>query len=84
MHLRKGPVLVPNPETLTAASGGVLPADERDNYPAVLAWFSFMNVLPQPYRGTSLIRKRTPLGPYRRPMLRVLGGVLGGWAFSCK
>ena len=27
-----------------------------------------------PYRGTSLIRKRTPLGPYRRPMLRVLGG----------
>jgi len=27
------------------------------------------------YRGTSLRRKRTPLGPYRRP-------VLGGWAFS--
>ena len=26
------------------------------------------------YRGTSLIRKRTPLGPYRRPMPRVLGG----------
>ena len=25
------------------------------------------------YRGTSLIRKRTPLGPYRRPMPRVLG-----------
>ena len=33
------------------------------------------------YRGTSLIRKRTPRGPYRRPMPRVLGGVLGGWAF---
>ena len=33
-------------------------------------------------RGTSLMRKRTPLGSYRRPMLRVLGGVLGGWAFS--
>jgi len=31
-----------------------------------------------PYRGTSLIRKRTPLGPYRRRMPRVLGG----WAFS--
>jgi len=30
------------------------------------------------YRGTSLIRKRTPLGPYRRPMSRVLGG----WVFS--
>ena len=25
------------------------------------------------YRGTSLIRKRTPLGPYSRPMPRVLG-----------
>ena len=25
------------------------------------------------YRGTSSIRKRTPLGPYRRPMPRVLG-----------
>jgi hypothetical protein len=35
---------------------------------------------PEPYRGTSLIRKRTPLGPYRRPMPRVLGAQ-GGWAF---
>ena len=26
------------------------------------------------YRGTSLTGKRTPLGPYRRPMPRVLGG----------
>jgi len=26
------------------------------------------------YRGASLIRKRTPLRPYRRPMSRVLGG----------
>ena len=26
------------------------------------------------FRGTSLIRKRTPLEPYRRPMPRVLGG----------
>ena len=25
------------------------------------------------YRGTSLIRKRTPLGPYRRHMPRILG-----------
>ena len=30
------------------------------------------------YRGSSLTGKRTPLGPYRRPMPRVLGG----WAFS--
>ena len=29
---------------------------------------------PRPYRDTSLIRKRTPLGPCRRPMPRVLGG----------
>jgi len=26
------------------------------------------------YRGTSLTRKRNPLGPYRRPLPRVLGG----------
>ena len=33
------------------------------------------------YRGTSLIMKRTNLGPFL--ILRVLGGsVLGGWAFS--
>ena len=29
------------------------------------------------HRGTSRMRKRTPTGPYRRPMPRVLGG----WAF---
>ena len=33
------------------------------------------------YRGTSLIRKCTPLGPYRRPMPRVLGGSWGGGRF---
>ena len=26
------------------------------------------------YRGTSLTRERTPLGPYRRPLPRVLAG----------
>jgi hypothetical protein len=26
------------------------------------------------YRGTSLARKHNPLGPFRRPMPRVLGG----------
>jgi hypothetical protein len=26
------------------------------------------------YRGTSLTKKRTHLGPYRRPMPRVIGG----------
>ena len=34
------------------------------------------------YRGTSPTRKRTPRGPYRRPMPRVQGGPLGGWALS--
>jgi len=29
------------------------------------------------YRVTSLTRKRTPLGPYRRPLPRVLGGSMG-------
>ena len=29
------------------------------------------------YMGTSLIIKRTPLGPYHRPMPRVLGGSKG-------
>jgi len=29
---------------------------------------------PTQYRGTSLTRKGTPLGPYRRPKPRVLGG----------
>jgi len=34
-----------------------------------------------PYRGTSLIRKRSPLGPYRRAIPRVLGGSEGGGRF---
>jgi hypothetical protein len=35
-----------------------------------------------PYRLISLIRKRTPLGPYRRPMPRVIGGHRGVVIFS--
>ena len=35
-------------------------------------------VSEQDYRGTSLTRPRPPLGPYRRPMPRVLGGSYGG------
>jgi len=34
--------------------------------------------LGPPYRDTSLTRKRTPLGTYRRTLPRVLGGSLGG------
>ena len=33
------------------------------------------------YRGTLVTGKRTPLGPYRRPMSRVLGGSRGGGRF---
>ena len=32
-------------------------------------------------RGTSLARKRTPLGPYRRPIQGVPGGSKGGGCF---
>ena len=35
---------------------------------------TLLKYLRLPYRGTSLTRKCTPLGPYRRPMPRVLGG----------
>ena len=34
-----------------------------------------------PIQGSSLLRKRPPLGPYRRPMPRVLGGFQGGGRF---
>ena len=34
------------------------------------------------YMSSSLIRNRHPLGPYRRPLPRVLGGPRGR-AFSC-
>ena len=33
-------------------------------------------------RGSSIARKRTPLGPYRRPTPRVLGGSQGVGVFS--
>ena len=33
------------------------------------------------YKGTSLTKKRTPLGPYRRPMPRVLEGSRGDGRF---
>ena len=36
---------------------------------------------PGPYRVTSPMRKRLPLGLYRRPMPRVLGGSQGGVRF---
>ena len=35
----------------------------------------------EPYRGTSLIRNRRPLGPYSRTMPRALWGSWGGGRF---
>jgi len=42
------------------ASGGVLPADERANYPAVLAWFAFMNDLTVCKDALIRTKTRTP------------------------
>ena len=39
------------------------------------------STIVQGYKGISLIRKGTPLGPYRTPMPRVLGGSYGGGRF---
>ena len=33
------------------------------------------------YRGTSFIRKHTPLEPFCKPMPRIWEVVLGGWMF---
>ena len=41
-------------------------------WPRTAPWVALFR--DQPYRGTSHTRKRTPLGPYRRPMPRVLEG----------
>ena len=44
---------------------------------SALLWltdFFQVDMLSLRYRDTSLIRKRTPLGPYRRARPRVLGG----------
>jgi hypothetical protein len=50
--------------------------------PGWLSSISSCTLLKVPFepicRGNSLLRKRTPLGPYRRPMPRVLGGSSGG------
>jgi len=56
---------IPNPESR-------IPTPETPST-AASTWPTLTPV-PKPHRGTSLTRKRTPLGPYRRPMLRVLGG----------
>ena len=36
-----------------------------------------VHLFETPYRGASLVRKRTPMGPYCRPMPGVLGGSQG-------
>ena len=52
----------------------------RDNHLLIYGAVDEQQVASE-YRGTSLTRKRTLLGPYRRPMPRVLGGVLGCFVF---
>jgi len=58
-------------------------------YPRRIHFWITHRVAREYYIGTLLIRKRTTLGPYRRPMPRVLGGFQGGvgiflWArFPC-
>ena len=41
----------------------------------------FMDTGVHTFRGTSLTRKRLPIGPFRRLMPRVLGGSFGGGRF---
>ena len=43
--------------------------------------FRERNTVRQPYRGTSLTKKRTRLGPFSRPMPGVLGGSQEGGRF---
>ena len=45
--------------------------------PTVTSWVTYSHIWG--YRGTSLTRKCTPLGPYRRPVTRVLGGGVVLW-----
>ena len=56
---------LPDGERFIEASRQTVPRRSRVSFPAKRR---------RTYRGTSLIAKRTPLGPYRRPMHRVLGG----------
>ena len=75
--------------TSTPNTSGIIPLrarartlSDRGSHGEAQHWLE-PNTQPQgtlvlDYRGTSLIRKRTPLGPYRRHKPRVVGG----WAFS--
>ena len=57
---------------LTIDGSTILQPIEHDD--CNVLYQSRVQINPLHYRGTSLIRNRTPLGPYRRPMPRVLGG----------
>ena len=63
------------------------PVEERGNGPAFRGRKAGDMFHPLKWRrdtlpmGTSLTRKRTPLGPCRRPMPKVLGGFYGGGRF---
>ena len=72
---RRSPDNRADPGRLGAVSGGgvLSPASATADAALTPLRGSARCVFPR-YRGTSLTRKRTPLGPYRRPMPRVLGG----------
>ena len=50
--------------------------DTQDPWPPHVGSGS-LKYLKDPYRGTSLIIKRTTLGPYRRPVSKIPGGSWG-------
>ena len=57
------------------------PIDRGPGCPCSANWVH--SQLPSMYRGASLTRKRIPLGPYNRPMPRVLGGSSRGARYPC-
>ena len=58
--------------TATAADFGRVPWDTQQLI-MVACFQNIFKLIYLMYRGTSLTRERAPLGPYRRPMSRVLG-----------
>ena len=61
--------LLPNPSTLNPAPSALTPHPHTHLSPFTPPP---QTQTPYPYRGTSPIRNRTPLGPYRRPRPRAL------------
>jgi len=54
-----------------------VPIGTAPHVPTEVVWFLPLLQQGEGYRGTSLTRNRTTLGPCSRPLLRVLGGPRG-------